>query len=638
MNSIKSLIYRESMKESGKIYRKTGIPLFALLILFGLARDYIFFPLMGKAWGLALSTTPDGFISNSNIITALVKSPWIIPIGAALVIVYALLSLWQITAIIVGIAYTRSGENVRLGDLIKISFVQLQGNFKPRNWMIIVYSLIIIPMTNIYMTNDILSAFIIPEYIQDFIRSKTWLAVLCLIIVIFIVYIALRWLFLLPAFVLKKKDFKYAKAESKTITSKVWLKNGINCFIYSFIELIRISIIPLILIMLPVTVCYLFMHGFRYASSLFNTIGLTIGLEMVKNVTGSLVGISIICFIVELYFSGLAKHGIDTGIILPKPADAKPGRISFYTLCKICIGVFAIALAVFYISTVSLAQTNSSFILEIFGKTDIIAHKGYSSKAPENTMPAFELADKCKQADYIELDVWSTKDGIPVVIHNSTIMDATGVDEYVYNCTYAELRKLPAPYNMSAKKFRNARIPSLEDVIKKYAHSTPLLIEIKGFEQDPQLPAKIVNLMKKYKCEDTSMIHSGNYKALEAVKMIDPDIQCGLILAVVTGSFYDLPYADFFSIEHTFVNRSTVSNLHKRDKKLYAWTVNYSESADALKFTGVDGLITDYPEDIIDYYTDTNDLVNNVIHNKVVKILDDSRAKTAEENYSKGNY
>lgn len=363
-------------------------------------------------------------------------------------------------------------------------------------------------------------------------------------------------------------------------------------------------------------------------------------MEIAKNITSSLVEMSIICFLLELYYSKLSEKGLaeESEIILPKLENTKPGRISFASLIKICILVYALALAVFYTGVVAFAQNNNDFILEIFGKTDIIAHKGYSSKAPENTMPAFELADKCKQVDYIELDVWSTKDGIPVVIHNSSIHDATGIDKYVYECTYEELQKSPAPYSMSAEEFKDARIPGLEEVIKKYAGSTPLLIEIKGYEQDPQLPAKIVSLMKKYNCEYTSMIHSGSYKALEAVKKIDSNIYCGLILAVVTGNFYDLPYADFFSIEHTFVNRSIAANLSKRGKEIYAWTVNYSESADALKFSGVNGLITDYPENISHYYTDKNNLISNVIENKLDKFFNEDRAKTAESNYDSGQY
>jgi len=230
----------------------------------------------------------------------------------------------------------------------------------------------------------------------------------------------------------------------------------------------------------------------------------------------------------------------------------------------------------------------------------IVAHKGYSSKAPENTMDAFELADQTENANLIELDVWSTKDGIPVVVHNESIKAATGVDAFVYDYTYEELRQMPAPYSMSAEDFPDARIPSLEDVIATYADTTPLLIEIKGYKKDEELPAKIVALMEKYNCIDRSMIHSGDYAALRAVKLCNPNIKCGLIQAIVTGDCYDLPYVDFLSVEHSFVTTQMVNQLHNRGKKIYVWTVNRNDYISKLKALNVDGYITDYPDAIAD--------------------------------------
>ena len=82
----------------------------------------------------------------------------------------------------------------------------------------------------------------------------------------------------------------------------------------------------------------------------------------------------------------------------------------------------------------------------------------------------------------------------------------------------------------------------------------------------------IVALMEKYNCTETSMIHSGDYVALKAVKLCNPDIECGLIQAIVTGNCYDLPYADFLSVEHSFVTEKMIDQLHFRGKKIYVWT------------------------------------------------------------------
>ncbi len=638
MRPKEAFLYRQTMRESRNRYKQIGIPLVAFLVLFGMGRDFIVIPLMGKIWGLALSTTPEGFVSNANLVNSLVKSPWIIPIGAVLVIFYGVIALWQSIAIIMGITYLRNGQKLGLGQLIRLSFQKLKGGLKAENWMLMVYSLLILPLANVYQTNDLVGSFIIPEYIQDFINSKTLLFVIFLLLMAAVIYFALKWVFVLPAFILRNKSFRDAGKESGNISSGQWLKNGINIGLYSIIELVRLSIIPVLLIILPVSVCHWFTRDLNYAGRLFNIMGVSLGLETARSITASLVQISTLTFITELYFLKLRQRGEEQEIVLPEAECAERSALTINKIQTLFCGVFALIVAGGYLAAVSLAQTDSDFILSVVGKTEIIAHKGYSSKAPENTMPAFELADKCGQVTYIELDVWSSKDGVPVVLHNETIEDATGIDRPIYDCTYAELKEIPAPYGMKASDFPDARIPGLEEVIQKYAASTPLLIEIKGFRQDPELPAKIVSLMKKYSCEDRSMVQSGDPGALVAVKKADPSIKCGLIMAIVTGDYYDLPYVDFFSIEHTFVDEDTVAHIHRHGKGVFAWTVNYPESANALMFSGVDGLITDEPEEMNKYTEDINGLVEEATLNSLLRCVDARLAGYDIRDYSEGNY
>jgi len=253
-----TFFYRDTMKLSRNTFRNIGISLIVFLVLFGAARDFIFIPLMGKVWGLALMTTPDGFLSYKNLVTSLVQSPWIILIGAVLLVLYAVFAMWQTATILIGVTYTHSGKKIGLGSLIRISLLKLKNGFKGKNWMLLVYSLLILPFANVYQTNDLIGTFIVPEYIQDFIDSRTILWVIFLLLMVSAVYLALRWLFLMPAFILRNKDFRQSRLERRLISSDQWLKNGINLGLYSLVELIRLSIVPIILIMLPVCLCFHF--------------------------------------------------------------------------------------------------------------------------------------------------------------------------------------------------------------------------------------------------------------------------------------------------------------------------------------------------------------------------------------------
>ena len=97
------------------------------------------------------------------------------------------------------------------------------------------------------------------------------------------------------------------------------------------------------------------------------------------------------------------------------------------------------------------------------------------------------------------------------------------------------------------------------------------------------------------------------------VKELDPDITTGYILALGVGTYYDLPAADFFSVESTFITAGMVQQIHKRSKTISAWTVNREEDASELLSIGVDDLITDKPDMIQQLLSEDADLDNSLV-------------------------
>ena len=114
----------------------------------------------------------------------------------------------------------------------------------------------------------------------------------------------------------------------------------------------------------------------------------------------------------------------------------------------------------------------------------IIGHRGASAHAPENTIPAFKLAERAG-ADAIELDIRLTADGVPVVVHDPTLLRTTGRRYTVATSTFSTVRELDAGSRFTrdgGRSFpwrgRGIRVPSLEDVIMAMPRM-PLLIELK---------------------------------------------------------------------------------------------------------------------------------------------------------------
>ena len=125
----------------------------------------------------------------------------------------------------------------------------------------------------------------------------------------------------------------------------------------------------------------------------------------------------------------------------------------------------------------------------------IIAHRGYSSEAPENTLAAFDLA-VATGFRHIELDVQLTSDGVPIVIHDTTLDRTTDGSGPVTEATSAYIRGLDAGFWFSAQSYRGVGVPTLEDVLIRYSAEVHLHIELKSTQ--PELPEKVSALLERY--------------------------------------------------------------------------------------------------------------------------------------------
>lgn len=137
--------------------------------------------------------------------------------------------------------------------------------------------------------------------------------------------------------------------------------------------------------------------------------------------------------------------------------------------------------------------------------TTLVAHRGYSGEAPENTIFAFMLAIS-RGYTHIEFDVQLTKDGVPVVIHDDTLERTTDGTGRVDDSTYAELAKLDAG-SWHDPSFVNHRIPTLEETLIALKGLATLHIELKSSEKE--LPLKVANLLidQGWIEEEQTMLH-----------------------------------------------------------------------------------------------------------------------------------
>ena len=223
----------------------------------------------------------------------------------------------------------------------------------------------------------------------------------------------------------------------------------------------------------------------------------------------------------------------------------------------------------------------------------VIAHRGASAYALENTMEAFELA-VAMGCDYIEFDVRKTKDNV-LVIHHDHDIKVNGKIVKINDVSYAELMAI-APYPVA----------TLEDVIATFKTRVKFDIELKEAGYEDFALNSIFSQLSRSDFIITSLID----EAVSAVKTLDPDVKAGLILGldkprnlVITRYTELFPWrrlkkcgADFVAPHFMLLNRLFLQTAAREGYPILAWTINGPELVKRLIRQKVRGLISDKPD------------------------------------------
>lgn len=238
---------------------------------------------------------------------------------------------------------------------------------------------------------------------------------------------------------------------------------------------------------------------------------------------------------------------------------------------------------------------------------DIIAHRGASHDAPENTLAAFQLGWQ-QQADAVELDIWLTKDGKIVVCHDGDTKRTTGTAKKIPESTLAELRALEAGSWKDAK-WKGEKLPTLTEALAAIPAGKRLVIEIKcGPEVLPELER---DLKASGKPASQLVIISFSYEVCAQAKKLFPQIPVLFLSSFkqdkATSAWTPTAEAlikkakaaglDGLNLSHKGpLDAAFVKQTHAAGLKFYVWTVNDADVARKLLAAGADGITTDRPE------------------------------------------
>ncbi|WP_459502524.1 glycerophosphoryl diester phosphodiesterase membrane domain-containing protein [Bacillus sp. C1] len=570
------------MRRSSQTVKFAFWNVLAFQIVYKLIAAVILIPLFGRLFNKLLYWGGYANATNDELI-AFLKTPY----GIAVILFLSILALFLIFtefAVLIIISYfANKRQKVKLRPILYKTVTYLPSLFTYCLPGFILYAVVLLPLLSLGYQSALIPEISIPNFITGELLKTTMGQIGYYTFFAVVVYLNIRWIFVLPIIVLEEKKFRTAARKSAKLVHGNFFK--VVLFLVGF--LIAVGIVFLLFM-------GLYLLGLWGVYEFTNPSGT---FALVAESTLSVFSISalyVFSFIVtpfyimaltELYLRKasvgevLLEEGLDYSKVKAEKSFFKKHRFKF--IAVYVVGVLILGMVVAFIVT---------FVTNSYKDPIIMAHRGYVSKGVENTKESVQGAIDAK-ADYAEIDVLQTKDGKLAVIHDLKLKRLANANVQVSDVTMDELQKL----TLSQDGF-TGKISTLDEIIKLAKNKIKLNIELKLHGNEKDFVKKVLKTIKENDFEKQCVIQTLHYPLIKEVKRENLDIKVGYILF---ASRANLKYvqADFYVAEEYMLNESLVQSARKLNKPIYVWTVNDMENLRKYYKLNVDGIITDYPED-----------------------------------------
>lgn len=580
--------YRSLHAAARSLLSSKGRVFLLFLLFYKVLTNFLFVPALQLIWALTLRFAPIQYLNNKTA-SRIFASPAIIGCIVVLAVLAAFWSLYEIAAMLQLLTRMRHGEPLRAGVVFRDAFRSLVRVFLPQNLPLLLYGVALIPLTNFFLAANHLTQFAVPEYLWGLLKARAANRFLFALAVLCVLALLLDGLVVLPKFLLERKSFGCAFAESLRVLRS---RTG-QLLALALRWMLTATVRTGLMLLCGALLFYCVILGVGFAS------------------TAALLALSRAALLIELpvqlnagtaiFQRGLeGSHGIfrRTGRIAPVVGDHRV-RKTQHALQRLCLREKQI-----YRCYAAGDQCGAGHHP---GQHRLLTGQGREHSGNGRLrcigLSGHFIQCLCKGAlrrrhgavHEQTKERQMTADGVAVVTHDTSLRRCTGCNANIYDLPYAQVQQLDAG-RWFHRQFAGAYIPTLEEVLALCKGKAELNIEIKPSTFTPTLEAETVRLIHAYDYDADCVVTSQSYETLCKVKELDPDITTGYILALGVGTYYDLPAADFFSVESTFITAGMVQQIHLRGKTISAWTINRQQDAEKLLQLGVDDLITDKPE------------------------------------------
>lgn len=566
-------------------------PLILFEILWKLVTLLVIAPACAGLIQLAIHLAKLKYLTTSNLLQFL-RSPWTILLLAVLLLLAALYTLFEIAAVCTCFRQSRF-QKVRttLGRMVRSGLQSVLHFFRGGGPFLVLHLLVLIPLMQFSATSGIFTAMGIPDFLAYYMTKKEFLLPIYVAAIILCCLLSVRWVFSSVLFTQNQCSYRSARATSVQLVRGRFWQTFFSVLVWNCCYFAA-----LLVFLCMITVVVLMVIRATGSNDLIMSQAMRILKLLIQIVLWSFSFFATPICMAHLT-ALLEKRCVQMPeVVLPEPVplsrSAKPFRRSTAVLTACCFTVAALGLNLSYVYSVFTGKAN--FRLALFQNPTVMAHRGLSADAPENTLYAFSDAISVG-ADFIELDVQQTRDGVLVVMHDSNLKRTTGVNKDIWDVDYADIQNLDAG-SWFDPAYANARIPTLEETLQFVDKRAKLNIEIKPTKHGSDtLEQDVAELITQYQYTDACYVTSFSYGSLKKVKEANPEIRTGYLMSVAYGQFYSLKYADAFSLNKVFVTSQVVNAAHQQGKQIFAWTVNGMFEVRSLCNLHVDSIITDDP-------------------------------------------
>lgn len=572
----------ETFREVWVLLRSNLLPGVSFLLIFIVFSSFINELLYNIGYYLSNNLTGVYFLTNDNLFSVF-KNPINIVILFLIYICMSGLALFEIAGIMHLYSMSKNGKKTTISGMAEAAMHAYKRCLNPNNWPLMIYFCFVLPFVNVIYFSSDTYVIGIPGFIRDAIRGNALYTLMFRVVYLALLVFVVLHIFMMNYYTLNDDSFfdscrKARKLIKDRIIRTIVIFLGITFFDYLVFTAISGTLSDLIYKVSTVFVDY---SGYISKSAVIAKDYQYIG-SFLRNVISPVINIGVLSV---LFYKYLEEDENPIDDKKRNYMDIKLSKAKLITIVTVIVMATGFKVAQLYPYITDTSEYNRPLV---------IAHRGDSFRAPENSIPAFSMAI-LENADGVELDTYLTKDGELVVSHDDDLLRVSGQNLYVHELTYDELQEVDTG-SWFSEDFSYLRLSKLSDVLALFKdNDMTIQIEIKACDYSDGIEEKLVQVINESGIKDRITVISLVEDYLIRVKEIDESITTAYCLYIAWDNVQYVDYVDDFSIEVTNIEPPLVDKIHATGSKVYCWTVNDENAIQYLSDCGVDGILCDDP-------------------------------------------